>query len=81
MPPYFCLKWKVRDQMKFKKSNRKMFKPFWEIELHNIDVVRRGAEWAFARPEFGFSEKKTERKKATFISPLKFENLTTSLHN
>ena len=48
--------------MKFKNSNHKMFKPFWEIELHNRDVVRGGAEWALAHPEFWVSEKKTEGK-------------------
>ena len=67
--------------MKFKNSNHKKFKPFWEIELHNRDVVRGGAEWALAHPEFWVSEKKTEGERATSISPLKFENLTTSLHN
>ena len=53
-----------------------MFKPFWKIELHNRDVVRGGAEWALAHPEFVVSEIKIERETATSISPL-----TTSLHN
>ena len=46
-------------------------------------VVRGGAAGALASPEFGCSEKRTEREMDSLsitISTPRFENLTTALH-
>ena len=54
--------------------------------LYYSDVVRGWFEEALVSPEFGVSEKRTERKdskknrQSITISPLRFENLTKSLY-
>ena len=46
----------------YSKSNRVVYK---SLLVHNIAIVRGGAGVALAPPEFGFSEKRTEREMET----------------